>query len=371
MSKKPEINPLNCDLQQLISNLELNTVDDPESFIFEDIVENNDLTEMDGFSEGSLCEIIRNEHVCVGKIVKNISGRLLIDLYGLGQKEWIFYLDPRFKPFGWAKTINFKYKNLENLSSNDLERLNSEISARKPVEMGLSSFRIGQLMECLYENKFYVAKVIECVNNDYFKIKINSKNPKINDIILTFCLNKNLNFHQLFPCKWCSSNNLVLEPTFEWLSDEQFDWDVFMRVDGRGDFYLTETQSVFNWARNLTQLSEKFKLGMYLECVLPNSAHGDENETNGLICLGQIKAKLNHLLFIKIFNGNKDKLYIFTIDSMELFPVNWCHLNNYSKFEMSFLKENLNFYQFEIRKDFSQIPYLSEYKSNFLLFSVK
>jgi hypothetical protein len=335
------------------------------------------------FNEGNLCEFVNESksshsdsiYVFIVKILKNIAGRLLIE-FNDENKKWIFYSDRILRPLGWASAYGHKYS---SSSHSILDDINTKFQFKINDEKQVSSthanqFKIGYFVECLYENKFYAARVIEVVSNFYIKLKLFDSDSTIltyffDDLTTTdeFIyghsttkenINNNYNnntsdnqdddgcvefvftnsFHTLFPCKWCSNNNLKIELPGDYPSDRSpvsFDWDFYYenvllknKTDTE-DIYLTkfgQDSALFNWSKYLNELGDRFQIGMYLECVLSC----DKNR----IVLGQIKAKLNHLIFVKIITKESESsllypLHIFSVDSNDLFPVGWCEMNNY------------------------------------------
>ncbi len=193
-------------------------------------------------------------------------------------------------------------------------------------------FKLNHYLEFLYVNRFYAARVCEVQNDVYFKIQLTSKDTQINGRIFKFYLTSNV-LSSIFPCKWCAKLNLVLEPPADWLeADSAFDWNTYIDrlnfKEQRSSFALTEDLAIFNWQRSLNNLAEKFQVGAYLECVDTTAKIKAKND---LICLGQIRAKLAHLIFVKLIKRNCDqeRLHVFSVDSTNIFPVGWCEMHNY------------------------------------------
>lgn len=147
-------------------------------------------------------------------------------------------------------------------------------------------------------------------------------------------------FHTLFPCNWCSSNNLKICPSNSWPCDKRFDWSEFENktletpasatLPPGWCLYFTKSSDVhnlFNWSRTIGQLAaEKFTVGAYLECVDPDSC-------GELICLAQIKARVDHLVFLELLyradSTVPKQLHVFSVDSCEIFPLGWAEMNNF------------------------------------------
>lgn len=186
----------------------------------------------------------------------------------------------------------------------------------------------------------------------YFRVQIDSIDPEIGGKKLTFYY-KSLNsaFHTLFPCNWCNSNNLRLCPpsttssnnntSQQTDSSRKFDWTEFetKMLDSPTSatlppgwlLYFTKSSDVhnlFNWSRTISQnAAEKFSVGAYLECADP--------EYNGdVVCLAQIKARVEHLIFVELLYRRRKEaatrqLYVFSVDSCDLFPLGWAEMNNF------------------------------------------
>jgi len=328
------------------------------------------------FEENSKCELQHDLKVHICNIKRNISGRLLIEINESSPHIWIFYLDPRLHLLGWAKDNNIIYD--ESCHNIDFLLNKTDMNNSHDHELRQKHhFKRNYLMECLYKNKFYVAKVVEILNDNCFKIELDS-----------FEMNKMITFYSsnstsLFPCKWCKQNNLKLETPSGWPRDKPFDWDSYLAILNEKSelkHTLTIELDLFNWSRNLNQLSDRFQLGMYLECVDPSVETTDSQE-NSVIRLGQIRAKLAHLIFVKIISNydsiseqlRDDSFCVYTVDSYDLYPIGWCEMNNYYGDKQTHLK----FYKYPIhlsnqeylkriqmRSDLLHLNLLAKFKGN-------
>ena len=347
------------------------------------------------YKQDSFCEIedeAGSSSVSIVEIVRNVAGRLLIR-FPDQTKCWIFYLDSRLHQLGWAKQNNYEYNNKANeidqmqaMQSPDKENLNSDDASSADVnqhelrnEQRLSHLELNYLCECLYRNKFYVARVTQVLQDVYFKVELDT-DTFLEKKVLKFFFNNNsnntYNLHVLFPCKWCSKNNQVLQRPSGWSSQQEFDWDIYVKNLGQTGIvtYLASDLAFFNWSRNLSQLCEKFQLGMYLECVDYDSVE------HSAVRLGQIKAKLAHLIYVKIIETNEtqeESLRVFSVDSMDLYPVGWCEMNNYYentenhfkyyRYPNDFLDETTSKHIESLLNESTivKIPYLSHLTSKF------
>ena len=310
--------------------------------------------------ENEFCEFIDDENLNLGsgiyvaRIESIVAGRILIEY--ANRRRWVFYTDWRVRNLGWARAHCLEYVTCDQ---NLLSKVDA-ISFVKPIKTNVNpQFKVSYYLECLYRDKFYAARVIQVEENKYFRVKLETNE----EVILTFYYSElidegfsnseaniseedeeqeelarpvNTSFHRIFPCKWCASNNLGLEPPSKWPKGKKFDWDEFTeaylkreKTDEEIPVYLTKSgvdSNLFNWSKDLTRLSEEFQLGMYLECAVQT---GDCRN----VTLAQIKAKVGHLVFLRLEGGEESDdvnfLRIFSVDSLDLFPVGWCEMNNY------------------------------------------
>jgi hypothetical protein len=219
--------------------------------------------------------------------------------------------------------------------------------------------QIGHMIEVLYENKFYIAHIVELLNEHYFKVKLHL----VEDIYLYFTPTS----QYIFPFKWCELNSLALELPVDWCKDKCFNWDEYISLCNKNktvfeDFlFVGADQSLFSSiiARHLTNICEKYKLGSYLECVNPLNL--DE------ICIGQIRLRVRHLLFIKIYSNSEQNLFIFTQNSFDLFPIGWSEMNNYKNFVLPIEFQNFCVDKSYFRSDIEKIPYLVKFNGNFVM----
>ena len=327
------------------------------------------------------------------RILENIGGRLLLEYYfedaTKNLKFWLFYLDTHLHHVGWAKNNDYSYKlpvDYENLvlcdvknvvekvlnNPGDLDTVNGNIlvndlfkNQQKFPKSYTHRFQIGHMIEVLYENKFYVAHIVELLK-EYFKVKLHTNN----EIYVYFTPTS----QHIFPIKWCEQNMLNLELPNKWPKEKGFfNWDEYIVLCNKKselpeNFYVGADQSLFSLiiSRHLTNICEKYKVGFYLECVNPLRP----NE----ICIGQIKLRVKHLLFIKIFSNSSEEnaeLYIFTQNSFDLFPCGWCEMNEYKNFvlpshfnvQTSFSNNNC---KDGFRSDSDKIPYLMQFNGKFI-----
>lgn len=244
-------------------------------------------------------------------------------------------------------------------------------------------------------NKFYAGRVCEVQSDVYFKVKLFTKNKSLDGKILKFYLSSNV-LSTLFPCKWTSKYNLVLETPADWDDNTKFCWDTYidqMNAKETVSIYAPIVDlSIYNWNKQLNNLSEKFQVGSYLECVDTKSPRNAKiGPSNDLICLAQIKAKLAHLVFVKLIKGasqsadtsrsENSTLNIYSVDSLNLFPVGWCEMNNYygsyDRYIRSYPFPNSNkdtLVSSRIKENLKlsterNITYFSQYKSKYQFFA--
>ncbi|CAF0759207.1 unnamed protein product [Brachionus calyciflorus] len=333
--KKPDLSPEALGFENLISKLQLN--------------KNIDNLKIDNFFKETFChdskiiEIIEYDKILFGKILENCSGRYKISILGQEEIFYIFNTDVYLRQFGWSKRTNFILENFEHLCEEykaNYEQVKFERADSLDENLPI---RKNYLLEVLHENKFYVGCVQEVCNNEFLKVKLDSKEKHLNNLQLTFFIDfkqrtKNTSF--IYPCGWCRKNNLILQEPSDWCPGDKFDWEMYVKLKSKEiQFYLSGQNFSVLSPRSNTSLNlciqnqnEMFQLGQYLEVSL--------SKRDKWIYLGKIKAKLGNLLFIKIYSNKlieSNKLYIFTNDSTYLYPIGWCQINNYEYFDNSFL----------------------------------
>jgi hypothetical protein len=385
--------------------------------------------------------------------------QLFIQYHDNLKSTWLFYSTARLKPLGWLaaykpisnrKDEDITMKSKRKISSdsnssllpNDLteSKINSvcessiestNISSSKEestshdlrqpktqdsnndVNSLVSYIDLDHCMECLYRNKFYAIRVVE-VNkvNGYFKMALDYEMPTLPRTLIYY-IEERSSFHTLFPCKWCSSNNLRLQTPSGWSSEhanEQFDWDIYLaqvnqkHIDSNPLKQINDS-NLFPWLNNnnsSTTIADKFQLGMYLECVDNREITTLKKELlvaqdyvlSSRICLAQIKARLGNLLFLELVeysrissakarsNEDTEDLLIYTYDSTDIYPTGWCEMNNYYPCSESYFKNYISIDQISFQKNSKEnkdpiimpmvtqsnimkSPYLSQFKSLF------
>lgn len=385
------------------------------------------------FKENNYCEIQSEtdvKSVNIAKIIRNVNGRILFELINeedkAPERNWVFFSDSKVHPLGWAHSNKYKYLNKDYEAYlkppiNPNEHISPEKDSDKldrdlRNQTTLNTFKVNYFMECLYKSKFYVARVCETGENLYFKLELDS--DERDNLIICYFYAKNLSFNNLFPCNWCSRNNLRLLAPKNWPKDKIFDWQIYINefklkneTDKTNEIYLTENidcSRLFNWSflspnvgpsaagsvineashqsasltsqnpaasastSNSSCLSDKFQIGMYLECVDPLN--------DSQIVLAKIFAKIEHVIFVKFIQNSHEfeandtlELQVYTIDSHDLFPIGWCELNSFYPDNLNKTLNNVNSLDQNsnsnnrdlIRSDFKNIPLLSQFKSNY------
>ncbi len=312
-------------------------------------------SDLDAFKQGNFCEYVKfsstdkdTVSVFVAKIELNISGRLKL-AYKHERKlhsVYLFYTDRQLRHLGWAKSNGLDYINYDVKEHGPLKPRPPQKTSTK---LDYPQFKLNCFMECLYKNKFYAARVVDVSPNVYFKLKLECTEP----VFLTFFFNESdlmreksdstdsdelefvysNSFHSLFPCKWCVSNNLNIEAPPGWSETIAFDWGIYQEKyltklnDLDSEKYpvcLTkpgsDVQNLFGWSKDLSRLAEKFQIGMYVEY-----------DNGARVLLAQIRARVAHLLFLRVVGEDLDKysLEVVPVDSNALYPVAWCEMNNY------------------------------------------
>ena len=323
--KKPELGVEDTGLASLVAKLALTGRDTSQ---FESLFAAN--------KDKKLVEIVDRNSVRLGRVLENNAGRYKIGVMGGQDVQFYFESDVYLKSFGWSKKFGIECANSGLLADKERRWLDGVEAGRADVMDQELPVRKNHLLEVLHENRFYIGCVSQVCNNELVRVRLDSGDPDIDGRELSFLVdfkNKSKSSDLLYPCKWCERNNLVLAEPSGWLPGQKFDWEVYTKNKCKdAQFYMSRHNAGFLSPRNASNsLADNFKIGQYLEVAL------DKNDQ--WLHLAKIKALLGNLLFVKVYSKNilsKNKLYIFTSGSCDLYPVGWSQINNYRFFDNSF-----------------------------------
>uniref|UniRef100_A0A8C7CN56 Scm like with four mbt domains 2 n=1 Tax=Oncorhynchus kisutch TaxID=8019 RepID=A0A8C7CN56_ONCKI len=265
------------------------------------------------------------------RVAQNVGGRLRLRHVGLqddAHDTWLFYLDVRLRPLGWAQENRLSLEppaELRGLKSalewqEALEAARSE-AQRNPLPLEVfkdhadltkHSFRTGMKLEMVSPSEpFHICpvSVTQVYNEHYFQVTVDDLTPEATPLSLV-CHSESPG---ILPVQWCLKNGIGLERPRGYLSQD-FDWADYLKQSG------TETapDACFPDAWQ----SRGFAKDMWLEAV--NPVRPTE------VCVAQITQVRGRLLWLRLEGLPKSvPECIVDVESMDIFPVGWCETNAY------------------------------------------
>uniref|UniRef100_A0A8C7SKF5 Scm like with four mbt domains 2 n=1 Tax=Oncorhynchus mykiss TaxID=8022 RepID=A0A8C7SKF5_ONCMY len=265
------------------------------------------------------------------RVAQNIGGRLRLRHVGLqddAHDTWLFYLDVRLRPLGWAQENRLSLEppaELRGLKSalewqEALEAARSEAQKHPlPLEvfkdhadLTKHSFRTGMKLEMVSPSEpFHICpvSVTQVYNEHYFQVTVDDLTPEATPLSLV-CHSESPG---ILPVQWCLKNGIGLERPRGYLSQD-FDWADYLKQSG------TETapDACFPDAWQ----SRGFAKDMWLEAVNPVRP--------AEVCVAQITQVRGRLLWLRLEGLPKSvPECIVDVESMDIFPVGWCETNAY------------------------------------------
>uniref|UniRef100_A0A4W5KXW6 Scm like with four mbt domains 2 n=1 Tax=Hucho hucho TaxID=62062 RepID=A0A4W5KXW6_9TELE len=264
-------------------------------------------------------------------VAQNIGGRLRLRHVGLqddAHDTWLFYLDVRLRPLGWAQENRLSLEppaELRGLKSalewqEALEAARSEAQQNPlPLEvfkdhadLTKHSFRTGMKLEMVSPSEpFHICpvSVTQVYDEHYFQVTVDDLTPEATPLSLV-CHSESPG---ILPVQWCLKNGIGLERPRGYLSQD-FDWADYLKQSG------TETapDACFPDAWQ----SRGFAKDMWLEAV--NPVRPTE------VCVAQITQVRGRLLWLRLEGLPRSvPECIVDVESMDIFPVGWCETNAY------------------------------------------
>ncbi|XP_061195549.1 scm-like with four MBT domains protein 1 [Saccostrea echinata] len=290
-------------------------------------------TPVDQLKRGMRLELqhaINPTDIWLVKIIENVGGRLYLRLEGAepGSNDfWLFYLNHRLHPIGWAKTNGYKYSPPQEL----IMQFQEEVDWMSVLENALKEsekmmlplaifkdqedihphrFKRGWKLEALNPlstNQICPATVIKVLDCRYFVVEIDSLRE--DSYPIRFSCHSRSRF--IFPCGWCQKHDVSITPPKGWHKKE-FSWQEYLsfcNATPAPDFVVPQDKNLF----------EK---GMKLEAVNP--------ENPNQICAATVTKVVTPLVWIHLDNQRKSvESHIEHMYSHNLFPVGWCASNGY------------------------------------------
>ncbi|XP_038594253.1 scm-like with four MBT domains protein 2 isoform X2 [Micropterus salmoides] len=267
------------------------------------------------------------------RVIQNVGGRLRLRYAGLSddhqaQDTWLFYLDVRLRPLGWAlenKLTLVPPTGLQSLKSDSdwqhaLEdaRLNGQKSPlplevfKDHVDLPKHSFKTGMKLEMVSlreQLQICPVSVTKVYDDIYFQVTLDdlSLDAKPQSVVC------HANSPGILPIQWCLKNGVGLERPRGY-EGQDFDWADYLKQSG--------TEAAPDACFPDTWQNRGFAKDMWLEAVNP---HRPEE-----VCVAEITQVRGRLLWLRLEGVAKPlSECIVDVESMDIFPVGWCEANAY------------------------------------------
>ncbi|XP_045928224.1 scm-like with four MBT domains protein 2 isoform X1 [Micropterus dolomieu] len=267
------------------------------------------------------------------RVIQNVGGRLRLRYAGLSddhqaQDTWLFYLDVRLRPLGWALENKLTLEpptGLQSLKSDSewqhaLEdaRLNGQKSPlplevfKDHVDLPKHSFKTGMKLEMVSlreQLQICPVSVTKVYDDIYFQVTLDdlSLDAKPQSVVC------HANSPGILPIQWCLKNGVGLERPRGY-EGQDFDWADYLKQSG--------TEAAPDACFPDTWQNRGFAKDMWLEAVNP---HRPEE-----VCVAEITQVRGRLLWLRLEGVAKPlSECIVDVESVDIFPVGWCEANAY------------------------------------------
>ncbi|KAF7694086.1 scm-like with four MBT domains protein 2 isoform X1 [Silurus meridionalis] len=265
------------------------------------------------------------------RVQRNVGGRLWLSYVGLEEPTyyiWIFYLDIRLRPMGWAKEncltmeVPKEVRDLRSATewSDALEKAVST-AMEKPLPLEVfkdhadlrkHSFKTGMKLEMVSpQEPFHICpvSVTKVYNEYYFQITVDDLSGEAPPCSV-LC---HADSPGILPIQWCLKNGVGLQRPRGFQSQD-FDWADYLKHTG--------TEAAPDACFPSASLSRGFCKDTWLEAVNPLQP--------GEINVSRITQVKGRLLWLR-YEGLTKPLAecIVDVESMDIFPVGWCEANVY------------------------------------------
>lgn len=267
------------------------------------------------------------------RVIQNIGGRLRLRYAGLSEEHhtqdiWLFYLNVRLRPLGWAQenclTLEPPIELRRLQSTSDWQQALEEAQCERQksplplevfkdhVELPKHCFKVGMKLEMVpWRDQLQICpvSVTKVYNEFYFQVTVDdlSADAKPSSVLC------HVNSPGILPVQWCLKNGISLErpPGYE---GQDFDWADYLKKTG--------TEAAPDTCFPDTWMTRGFAKDMWLEAV--NPAKLTE------VCVAQVTQVMGRLLWLRLEGVAKAlSECIVDCESMDIFPVGWCEANNY------------------------------------------
>lgn len=286
--------------------------------------------------EGSVLELQDNCDPFLywpARVIQNIGGRLCLRYAGLSEEHhsqdiWLFYLNVRLRPMGWAQENSLTLEPPMGLramqSTSDWQqalKLAQCEGEKNPlplevfkdhVDLPKHSFKVGMKLEMVPwcdQLQICPVSVTKVYNEFYFQVTVDDLSADAKPWSLV-C---HVNSLSILPVQWCLKNGISLEHPRGY-DGHDFDWADYLKKSG--------TEAAPDACFPDMWQTKGFAKDMWLEAV--NPAQLTE------VCVAQITQVTGRLLWLRLEGVAKTlSECIVDSESMDIFPVGWCEANAY------------------------------------------
>ncbi|XP_068443062.1 scm-like with four MBT domains protein 2 isoform X2 [Clinocottus analis] len=267
------------------------------------------------------------------RVLQNVGGRLRLRYAGLNddrraQDTWLFYLDARLRPLGWAAENRLALEPpaaLRSLNSApdwqaalDDARLDAQKSPlplevfKDHVDLPPHSFQAGMKLEMVSrweQLQICPVSVTKVFNDVYFLVTLDdlSDDAKPRSVVC------HANSPGILPVQWSMKHGVALERP-RGSGGPDFDWADYLKQGG--------SEAAPDACFPDTWQNRGFSKDMWLEAVNPLRP--------AEVCVAQITQVRGRLLWLRLEGVAKPlSECIVDVESTDIFPVGWCEANTY------------------------------------------
>ncbi|XP_060885630.1 scm-like with four MBT domains protein 2 isoform X1 [Labrus mixtus] len=267
------------------------------------------------------------------RVLQNVGGRLRLRYAGLSEEHraqdaWLFYLDVRLRPLGWAQENHLALEPPTGLralkSAPDWQRAleDAQLDGQKEplplevfkdhVDLPKHSFKAGMKLEMVSpweQLQICPVSVTKVYNEIYFQVTLDdlSADAKPRSVVC------HSDSPGILPVQWCLKNGVCLERP-RGSEGQDFDWADYLKQSG--------TEAATDACFPDTWQNRGFAKDMWLEAVNPHRP--------AEVCVAQITQVRGRLLWLRLEGVAKPlSECIVDVESMDIFPVGWCEANTY------------------------------------------
>ncbi|XP_067854405.1 scm-like with four MBT domains protein 1 isoform X2 [Heptranchias perlo] len=268
-------------------------------------------------------------------VEENFGGRLHLRYEGVKDikefDQWLFYLDSRLHPLGWAAKQGYERRPpavirslmneeqwqavLQTVAEETMGSPDPPQVFKDQCDIGEHSFDVGMKLEAVNPTvpfSISPATITKVYNKKYFLVEIDTVRPDGARTVNSFvCHGKNPN---ILPVQWCLKHGLHLTSP-KGFPGQDFDWADYLKKCG--------SKAAAGHCFASPPLDHGLEENMKLEAA--NPLHPAE------ICVATITKVKGHCIWLHL-EGSKDPIpeIIVPAESMEIFPVGWCETNGFS-----------------------------------------